>query len=705
MLRPRGPPERMIGYNDAFFFFRWYVFLLASTCLINGRPGGTQQTSGLQDADIPGLSSGLLFSSHGPLVLATGEWILVTRFRSRPTQAQAKTIREHFQQIEAAITSLPDLDIKPSRAGGNRSYSLPPGEENYVEREMRRRQTLRTNLAMMWKRERVWMEYELDASELEMNNLSKKLKRSRKTRGLLPFVGDAMKWAFGTSTEKDTKRLHKQIKEVEVGVGKLHHLIDLQTTIIGSLRANQKTEQANLKNLANETQQMFNSLVRIQTSVTDMWITTHVTIRQEIDFSQTVASAIRTAGAAVLAHRQTVHELSQAMAHTQSGKVTPVILPLKALEATLNEIQGKLPEGWTYAQPPYKNTADLYQMLTLNALATREGWEVHISIPLRYRPYGTYQLHKITPIPTHFVNSTTALVTIADAEYFAISSDHRLHFSMGTEDLKGCIEQRDVTYCKEFTPLIKEQRKGCLYDAFRGNTQKTDAACRRRVLRPPPQLYTIARNRWVYVLPEPEIFSLECVGSQTPSKIFKLQGTGVFKLPPGCAAIGDRFIVPAHLCRTGSTQVNGSLDYLTHFEINLSMESLLDRIPEEAKVPQIDLLGLIEKLPADRQLDVTLTTLKEQVKNWKIKDSPGGTWSVTIATNMTFSVLGAMAVVVVIAILCRHRRNQQRRPYVEERRQASPGPEGLEVLRFRMDLLEKELKDLGKKQGELQRLI
>ena len=327
-------------------------------------------------------------------------------------------------------------------------------------------------------------------------------------------------------------------------------------------------------------------------------------------------------------------------------------MPPKTLETVLADLEKKLPQGWMYAGLNLANSEDIYQTLELEALALPDGWEVHVKIPLRFQPFGQFDLYKVTPIPTHFMNSTAALVTVAPTEYFAISGDHRLHIDISAKDIQECLHHRSGIYCKRFTPLVHEKRQGCLYYAFRGNDEQADSSCERRVIKPPPQILTIAKNQWVYILPKLETIALECVGDQT-TKIFKLQGTGVFTLPPGCAAIGDRYIIPAHLARSDRTYFNITLDDLKHFEINLDMTSLLTRLPEEARVPQTELLTLIKNLPENHEVDVKLSELKNQVRKWKLNEDDVGNWNSPVEweAHLSLSSIGIFGVAAIISVL------------------------------------------------------
>ena len=636
---------------------------------------------------------------------------MVTRLQSSAVKEQANMIRGYFDQINTAVRGFPDFDAV-YRPGWNYSRPFARRRLHHDMREAARRKTWRSRIIAMWDQEHKWMKHELEIAEEEMSQLQTEMKLMRRARSVLPFVGDAFKWAFGTSTEDDTRKLHQQIKSIKAGVGKLHHMIELQTTIIGALRKGQLANANTIRVLANETQRVLNVVIQAQDQMSRLSETTHQTMRQEADISQTIASAIRTTGAAVMTFRQEVHLLCEAMAHTQRGEVTPKILPLKALQATLTDIQRQLPRGWVLATTATTNPAELYRTLAITAVTLPDGWEAHIKVPLRYQPYGQFELYKVTPIPTHFLNSTAALETEIEADYFALSNDHRLHLNLKEEDIRRCKTRGSGMYCTDFTPLVREQRQGCLYDAFRGNTIETDKSCRRRITRPPPQLFTISANKWIYILPTAESFSLECVGTSTPTKVFRLQGTGVFTLPLGCSAIGDRYLIPPHLTRKSSSWLNITLGSMAHFEINLDVESLLTRLPVDIEASQTAVLNLLEKLPEDRQTDMTLNDLKKKVREWEIENVPEDTWTEGVIrnTNLTFSSVGAVIVIGITTFLCcRYRRRSKVPPatttYVAAPRPDTPSQEVLETLRRRTEALEKQMKELKERQNELQRLL
>ena len=599
----------------------------------------TRFSHGAQEDDItPGLRSGLLFQPKGPLVLATGAWTAVVRFQQADVQRQSNLIREQFSKIDRALEDGSEI------------------EPNQTAERTRNQQFLR-EMRTMWSQERTWMEAELRAGEAEIQNLRTELELSRRARGLINAFGDGLKWLFGTATETDVQKLHKQIKGIAVGVGKLHHISELQTTLIGEVSKRQKNNAKHLATLARKA-------IELETLFTVTRNADHITmanIRRELDFGHTVSSAIRTASAAVMTFHHEVMQISRAMAHTQQGVVTPAILPPATLKTTMFAVTNHLPDGWVSAISLSETPANTYKFLEISAVALENGWEVHIQIPLQYRPYGQYHLFKVNPVPTHFSNSSIALETQVTQPYFAISKDQRLHMELSAEEINQCRHAGGRTMCHKLTPLIKERREGCLYHAFRDEEKNVEEECERKMTKPNPQIYPVADNKWLYVLPTEELFSLQCAEEGMPTKGLRLQGTGVFSLPASCTAMGDNYIIPAHLKRQGGDTTKLKLSDITHFKIELKPNTFRDYISKAGRLNQTKLKEILEVTKETSREDSTLTELRKTIKGWdESTDTEGISFEFINHTSLTLGGVALLGVIGLLAYNCSRNRRSPR---------------------------------------------
>ena len=598
------------------FFLLW----MAATCI-------AEQTDRPSAGGItPGLRNGLLFKPRGHLTLATGTWTAVVRFQQSEIEKQARIIREQFYKIDEALEEGRDGSINSTESVRYRQFL---GE-----------------MQKMWEHERTWMEAELKAGEAEVRELQTELSLSRQTRGLINALGDGLKWLFGTATEEDTKQLHKDIRGLEAQTGKLHHLAELQATLIGSLSKDQRTNTRNLVVLAKKAIDLERSLAVTRTA-------THLTltnIRRELALTNAVSSAIRTASAAVMTFHHEIRRISRAMIHTQQGVVTTTIFPPAILKMTLRAITNHLPEGWVPAVPASTTPATQYKFLGISAFPLNDGWEVHVKIPLKHRAYSQFRLYEVTSVPTHFPNSSLAVKTKLPSKYFAISRDQRLHLEVRQEEINQCRQTEQHTMCQGLTPLIKEKREGCLYHAFRDDHEKAAHQCSSTLVQPEPLIYQITQDKWLYVLPKKETFSVQCADEPQPSRALHLQGTGVFSLPAGCAAMGDRYLVPAHLRSKKRQAGNVQLRDMIHFRIEMSRETFEAQMAGGKLPNQTELQKIVNAVPKDDSEAVTLAELQKKIQDWRKPEDdeellPGFVHHTSLSLG-TLSLIGVIGLVI-----------------------------------------------------------
>ena len=143
-----------------------------------------------------------------------------------------------------------------------------------------------------------------------------------------------------------------------------------------------------------------------------------------------------------------------------------------------------------------------------------------------------------------------------------------------------------------------------------------------------------------------------------PSKGFRLQGTGVFSLPLGCAAMGESYIVPAHL-KSGPKESSGfQMDDLTHFKISLNLSTIYSRLPATKELNQTVLKAIIDTMPASEQEDPRLLELKRRVKDWKGTPTEDATGASFLShTSISLGTTGVIGVIILTIILCRRKGN------------------------------------------------
>ena len=175
---------------------------------------------------------------------------------------------------------------------------------------------------------------------------------------------------------------------------------------------------------------------------------------------------------------------------------------------------------------------------------------------------------------------------------------------------------------------------------------------------------------------------MQCTGEAQHMKASRLQGTGVF-LPVGCAAMGDRYSVPAHLQRQA----------------------------QKAEIlNQTELIKIMEAAPKDDPGTPIVAELQRKLEDWdEPVDSlelPAGLVSHTSLSLGALSLLGVIRLIIFRCV--RGRRgtvertvNQHATPPAPYSAASAPLPD-LDPLHFRLARLEAIT---GELQGKVERVV
>ena len=566
---------------------RW-ISLLAACWLGSGARLGGQGTSEMK-------YPGLLFQPAGRLLLTTGEWTLVTRVQAGEVQRQKDEIRAQLDEVTNALAQ--SREMVPQGRSGDRE-----------EEELQRMANFYRSCEQSWAKEMEWMSRELDSAEANLVSILREERRTRKARSLIPFIGKGLSYLFGTATEEETTKLHQEIRRMKVEAGRVHHVQELQATLIGRLARVERQGRKDLTMLANKT----NEIILMMAKTRDHSRAVHRHLRWEVDVTRAIGAAARTATAAVVTFRQEAEALARAFTHAREGRLTAELVRPRVLARALAALQAQLPVGWVLAMQDGKGVQRRYGDLVVSTVPLNDGYEVHARVPLRQAETGLLNLYQVKALPTGLVNRTVGVITETEAEWFAVTPDQRAHVELTSKDLERCRHGEGITSCDELPRALREDREGCVYQAFRGDAEAARRACVRRVVPLEAGLRRISPGHWAYAFPAKAVFTLQCEGKVT-GDAFQLQGTGLFEVPKGCAAVGDEFTIPAHF-RGSRTAVKGrKIEDMAVFDTTTGLRSVLQEGPGEDgdtnEEPDAQLVRLADELPDDALINATIAQL------------------------------------------------------------------------------------------------
>ena len=622
---------------------------------------------------------GLVFEPTGQLILATGRWTMIIRVQHYEIQKQKGEIQTLLQNVTEVLTD-------SAKLAGSLEGMQREEERGIEEGELRRMKTFYKTAEQSWAQEKTWMTRELATADKKIERVLREKNKGRKGRSLVPFIGDGLRYLFGTATEKETAKLHKAVRGVQAKAGRLQHVQELQATLIGRLVKEERHGRRQLHALVNET----NEIVNLVEKARDHSHAVHRRLQQEVGVTRALGVAARTAGAAVLIFGREVATLVLAMTKAREEKLAPEIITPRAFVRALKQVQAQLPWGWTVAVPDAVWARRGYDGLAISTVPLDGGYEVHIQIPLRQTEGSLFDLYRITALPAWLSNRTVGVMTDMDVDWFAITPDQRLHLELKHVDLEQCQRVVKWTVCEDLPLALREDRRGCLYQSFRRNGEAIGRVCKRRVVPLRRGLRRVSRRHWAYAFPEKEIFTLQC-GERVTEGAFYLHGTGVFEVPPGCSAVGDRFVIPARL-DGGQTRVDGpKFEDLAVFNTTSTLQAVLREIEveggEEASAQNIHLVKVADDVEDDKIVNATLDEVKRTLMRSRQVQADDGEyegWTTTVRQHgpLTLSTVCLVGVAILAVRACIRRR---RRASGGAHTVGLPLPEGLTAINTRLD--------------------
>ena len=455
-------------------------------------------------------------------------------------------------------------------------------------------------------------------------------KRGRRVKkSLIPFVGSALGFLFGTVSELEVRKISKSVQEMKERQDAVLHVLKESMTILNTSRIaisenRQKINEAILSigSLDNQLSRLAKTLDKELVSL-EMFLETYLRLDHII---RDIQDKIRT----LLEHLQ---ELRWKINGLALGRLTPSIVTPDNLKSILMEIQGKLGPTQDLPSDPDKNLFTFYEYLTCKTILENNRILVVISIPiLDYRnEFDIYETINL-PLPIHILKESTGQDVMTahyalEAEAFAIKKDRTTFTLLSKAELEACSKPL-LTFCAIQRPnYFVNKNKFCIISLFLKNEIEIKGNCHSSVklISTLPQTSHLSDGNWVVSTHSKLKFSILCP-TKDPITLEINPPLSVVSLEQGCTASNDFLSIPANIQRTSNYKMPDSLpkSFFNNwsnktFSILEPIESVLKnfssiKIPKELKkLKQIPMNNLVDLL--QNSYDGKTENL-ETVPNW-----------------------------------------------------------------------------------------
>ena len=485
------------------------------------------------------------------------------------------------------------------------------------------------------------------------NDIKREIRKLRKIRGrgkrsLLPFVGDAMSWLFGTVSQSSLQGIKAQIRELQANQQTIVHVAEQSLTVINEsrelIRENRHSINDIIKSLKTLDSEMKALTEQLAKSVLENRYFLEITSKMDLRLSE-----IRILLGNV---RSYLSNLESQLDYLSLGKISTRIINPNKLQALLLEIEKHSPKLMTLISDPKTDIWTFYRYLTSTTIFREGKILIVLSIPM-IKMDQTYEVYRAIPVPIIYNKpllydhkyDTTEFVASYQLESngFLIDKARQKYVLLSANELEIC-SQTSVRYCTVNSPLYTViLGKTCIINLF--VLDRAEKHCTTTVaMENLPLAYQIFENSWAVVTRNVLKFALVCNAQHTGVEI--QYPIGFLKIEQGCTASNEYLSLMA-------TSIIGesSIHQTDNFDLkatNFSQTKIWGKFNETfgnySNITIPNILPEIKDLPIDKFI--------KELKSTQIVTNNGFVWSHSIWYYVSLS-FALVVFILVIFICCR----------------------------------------------------
>lgn len=448
----------------------------------------------------------------------------------------------------------------------------------------------------------------LKFSEAHLKNMFATVKslKMRNKRAILPFIGSALSFLFGTVSEQDLSAIRRSVKTLNQNQNKIAHVVKDSLTILNSTRTAVGKNRKAINTLTDALQTLDDKI----NEETDALIKG---ITELASFVQAYAQMDRL----MAALKDILHKAQLDMERLQSqlnmlslGHLSPSTVTPDEFRQVLKEIQSHLPFYLKLPNDPETNLWDFYNILTCRTVLDQDHIYIVISVPL-LDENSKYEIYKIHNLPVPFNTSSKVQSSGMVAKYsleshaIAVNGDKSKYVLLSDYELQHCANPLQ-TFCKIGSPIYPiNLSELCIIALYLDNEDNINNFCKTMISpsSKKPLAHYLVNGIWIIAATKPLQFTVVCPESNLRESTLKVKPPlGVVKLPMSCTASNNYLYLPAFYQNESKYEINDPFEDVTAIfnisKINL-WEPLISKLPNfnDTLVPKH--LKTLDKIPMD----------------------------------------------------------------------------------------------------------
>ena len=425
----------------------------------------------------------------------------------------------------------------------------------------------------------------------------------RQKRSLIPIIGKALSFLFGTLSEDDISAIRGNIRVIAENQKTINHVLKESLTVI----------EANQAQIFNNSQAINNILAALD-ELSDFHRLTadFLKLRNHLQIYTELDSAIGEVKGLLDMARDQLQQFRLTLSVLSLGHLAPSVITPSNFRKLLLEIQNKLEPELIFPFDPKVDIWNFYKTLTCTTLLEGGKLVVVIAVPL-LDTVGNYELYRVHnfAVPRDIGNGTQLLASFQlEAQALAIDKKRTQFALLSTEEIQTCSSQFQG-FCSFRSPVYSIMGNSiCLIHLFLESVTEINKYCLTMV-QPShisPRAQYLLNGHWVIVSNTSLTFKVICKGTDTSGIIKTKVPLDTISLGIGCSAFSGQITLLPYYHKESKYNLTNSLEmFLKKFRINtLSLWRTLDvafpnvssiKIPKKLTIPtKIPINELINQL-------------------------------------------------------------------------------------------------------------
>ncbi|CAG2205199.1 unnamed protein product [Mytilus edulis] len=474
----------------------------------------------------------------------------------------------------------------------------------------------------------------------------------RHKRSVLPFIGSAMSFLFGTLTEDDINLIKGNVRTLAQNQKKISHILTENLSILNITRLEVSQNRDAINKLSRGLQDLDIRLVNITEAIEKQIIDLEnfVQIYIQLDLITGDLKQLIQRGFFYLEH------IKDQLSMLSLGHLSPSTITPNNLQGLLIEIKDKLPKYLELTNDPKENLWFFYRFLTCSTILYDSRILVVISIPL-LDSNNKFEIYQAFNLPMPMQKNHTSIGMVAkydlDVEYFAVNAERSKYVLLKQQEIQSCTNTF-TKFCKIISPVYPiNLSKNCITSLFLKKRNDIDKYCR-VVVEPNsvlPMASYISSGSWLVTTNTPLRFAIVCEKYKQKSTFTKIINPplNILALNETCTATNDYLTLLPFYSRQSSYTLEDDPFTKVIQNYNLTMRKLWK--PFHDSLPKFNLTELPKELKNIKE--IPMDNLIYQLKNLQTiqEDSSFPNWVYNVIYLVISLLLG-----IVIFILCKYRK-------------------------------------------------